>query len=104
MKFSIRDILLVTVIVALALGWWLDRSRLAIRAQEADQEAESSQALSEALTQQLQDKNPAASIEINVHGRGSSSSTGYGTPNPQAPTRNLPVSRRENPKPVTANP
>jgi hypothetical protein len=29
MKFSIRDMLLVTVIVALALGWWLDKSRLA---------------------------------------------------------------------------
>jgi hypothetical protein len=24
MKFSARDLLLVTVIVALALGWWLD--------------------------------------------------------------------------------
>ena len=29
MKFSIRDLLLVTVIVALVLGWRLDRSRLA---------------------------------------------------------------------------
>jgi hypothetical protein len=29
MIFSICDLLLVTVIVALALGWWLDRSRLA---------------------------------------------------------------------------
>ena len=29
MKFSIRDLLLVTVIVALVLGWWLDRTRLA---------------------------------------------------------------------------
>ena len=28
MKFSIRDLLLVTVIVALAVGWWLDGSRL----------------------------------------------------------------------------
>ncbi|MBC7854887.1 MAG: hypothetical protein IAF94_15755 [Pirellulaceae bacterium] len=28
MKFSIRDLLLVTVIVALAVGWWVDRSRL----------------------------------------------------------------------------
>jgi hypothetical protein len=28
MKFSIRDLFLVTVIVALVLGWWLDRSRL----------------------------------------------------------------------------
>ncbi len=25
MKFSIRDLLLVTVIVALAVGWWVDR-------------------------------------------------------------------------------
>ena len=25
MKFTIRDLLLLTVIVALAVGWWLDR-------------------------------------------------------------------------------
>ena len=28
MKFSIRDLLLVTVIVAILMGWWLDRSFL----------------------------------------------------------------------------
>jgi hypothetical protein len=28
MKFSIRDLLLVTVIVALAVGWWVDRMRM----------------------------------------------------------------------------
>ncbi len=28
MKFSIRDLLLVTFIVALAAGWWVDRRRL----------------------------------------------------------------------------
>ena len=28
MKFSIRDLLLVTVIVALALGWWVDQRGL----------------------------------------------------------------------------
>ena len=28
MKFSIRDLFLVTVIVALVLGWWVDRCRL----------------------------------------------------------------------------
>ena len=28
MKFTIRDLLLVTVIVALAVAWWMDRSRL----------------------------------------------------------------------------
>ena len=29
MKFTIRDLFLVTMIVALAVGWWLDRSHLA---------------------------------------------------------------------------
>jgi hypothetical protein len=29
MKFSIRDLFLVTLIVALAVGWWVDRSKLA---------------------------------------------------------------------------
>jgi hypothetical protein len=28
MKFSIRDILFMTAIVALAIGWWLDRTQL----------------------------------------------------------------------------
>ena len=27
MKFSIRDLLLLTLIVALAVGWWLDHQR-----------------------------------------------------------------------------
>jgi hypothetical protein len=31
MKFSIRDLLLVTVIVALVMGWWVDRRRLEAR-------------------------------------------------------------------------
>jgi hypothetical protein len=28
MKFSIRDLLWFTVVVALAVGWWVDRSKL----------------------------------------------------------------------------
>jgi len=29
MKFTIRDLFLVTMIVAVCVAWWLDRSRLA---------------------------------------------------------------------------
>ena len=39
MKFSIRDLLFVTVIVALVMGWWLDRSRLASKLAEAESSA-----------------------------------------------------------------
>ena len=37
MKFSVRDLMFVTVIVALAVGWWLDRAnrhKLEIRTAE----------------------------------------------------------------------
>ena len=34
-RFTIRELVLVTVIVALALGWRLDRSRLASRDERA---------------------------------------------------------------------
>jgi hypothetical protein len=84
MKFSIRDVLLVTVIVALAIGWQLDRSRLARGAREvaakAAREVESQRALSKALAKQLQDKNPAARVEIKVRG-GASTTTVYRSPN-----------------------
>ncbi len=35
MKFTIRDLFLVTVIVALVLGWWVDHRQQAEREQEA---------------------------------------------------------------------
>ena len=41
MKFSIRDLLLVTVIVALAVGWWVDRSRVASAKREFENDARS---------------------------------------------------------------
>ena len=93
MRFSIRDLLWLTVVVALGVALWVERTRserLTIRAQEAAKEAESSLALSEALTRQLQNKNPAASITINVKGRGSTTSTSFGAPNPSAPATKLP--------------
>jgi hypothetical protein len=38
MKFSIRDLMLVTVIVALGVAWWVDRSRLASKLVELETE------------------------------------------------------------------
>jgi hypothetical protein len=34
-RFTIRDVLWLTVVAALAAGWWIDRARLASRAQRA---------------------------------------------------------------------
>jgi hypothetical protein len=36
MRFAIREILLVTLVIGLSLGWILDRSRLALRAKKAE--------------------------------------------------------------------
>ncbi len=40
MKFSIRDLLLVTVIVALAVGWWVDRASFHATIEKLDSEME----------------------------------------------------------------
>jgi hypothetical protein len=74
MKFSIRDIMLVTVIVALAVGWWVDRRQLAqtikkqneqlevMRAQEAVTRAVAeAQAAVEAAAKEALDAVPNAS-------------------------------------------
>ena len=63
-RFSIRELMLVMVVVGLVLGWWVDRSRLATRAKEA----ESFRTLSEALAIQLQHKNLGSNIQIIVDG------------------------------------
>ena len=36
MKFTTRDLFLVTLIVALAVGWWVDRSRLVSKTRDYD--------------------------------------------------------------------
>ena len=41
MKFSIRDLFLVTVIVALVVGWWVDRSQVASAKREFENDARS---------------------------------------------------------------
>jgi hypothetical protein len=37
MRFTVRELLLVTVIVAMGLGWWTDRAPLADRLRKAQQ-------------------------------------------------------------------
>ena len=39
-KFSIRELLLVTVVVGLVAGWWIDRGRLLERAIAAEEAKE----------------------------------------------------------------
>ncbi len=41
MRFSIRDLFLVTAIVALAIAWWVDRSRVASAKREFENDARS---------------------------------------------------------------
>ncbi len=73
MKFSIRDLLLLMAIVALVLGWGVDRwgfeRKLKEAIQTAEKEAAGYKALSETLTEELKEKSPTAEIEIRVNGR-----------------------------------
>lgn len=52
LRFSIRDLLLFTVIVALALGWWLDRTRLVEYGREQQQRADKEAAWSQVVRDQ----------------------------------------------------
>ena len=64
MKFSIRDLILVTVIVALLVGWWIDRTRLVHELQEKTTAAESQRLANEwllGLAKQQRDR--AESVE-----------------------------------------
>ena len=36
LRFTIRDVLWLTLVVGLAVGWWLDRERLMARAERAE--------------------------------------------------------------------
>ena len=97
MKFSIRDLLLVTVMVALVLGWWVDRTRLVKQANVT----QAYKVVSEQLAQILQDRNPPTRLEISVNGniletnsndaRGDFKLTVRHLPNSSAPAPNPPM-------------
>jgi len=81
MRFSIRELLLVTAIVGLALGWWMEwrrfDSKMKAATDTANQEAAGYKALSETLASELKDKNPTAEIEIRINGREATISRKY---------------------------
>ena len=81
MKFSIRDLMWVTVVVSLVLGWWVDRSRL------ARQQANDSQWLdyfrSELeLTQKARDEAMQQNTELRVKLLPNSSAPAPNSPKP----------------------
>jgi hypothetical protein len=64
-RFTIRDVLWLTALVAIGAAWWVDHRALALLAAQM----RSYKTLSEVLTDELADKNPSANITIEVNDR-----------------------------------
>ena len=68
MRFSIRDLLWLTLVAAFAVAWWVDRSRLQTRLEtvETQQRAEAELALAEAKLMEGQARAAVAAAQANV--------------------------------------
>jgi hypothetical protein len=64
-RFTIRDLLWLMVVAALAVGWLVDHQRQASR----QTEIESLRALTNHLTVRLREEQPASNITITVNGK-----------------------------------
>jgi hypothetical protein len=64
MRFSIRDVIWVTALVALALAWWVDRWWL------ANQHANAMRMLAEETKRLVEGQHPGTRVEIKVDGGG----------------------------------
>jgi len=73
MKFTIRDLLWLTVVVALGVAWWVDRGRLLQKIDELD----GPNTIVEFLSLKLEDGNALPHTDPVL-------------PNPSAPAKNLP--------------
>ena len=66
MKFTIRDLLLVTAIVALVLGWWVDHRRAAAREAEWERSFQSAlQHFSTYAREEVTFESPSAPWRVN---------------------------------------
>src|SRR5436190_13973205 len=68
MKFSIRDLLWLTLVAACAVSWWIDRSRLQTKLEtvETQQRVEAELALAEAKLMAAQAKAAMAAAQANA--------------------------------------
>ena len=82
MKFTIRDLFLVTLIVALAVGWWVDRSQLASAKREFENDARSMSRFFDTYRSPYADDSERMKEYFQKY---------HGLPNPSAPTPNPPT-------------
>ena len=71
-RFTIRDVLWLTVVVALAVGWGMESRRRVAAAELAEanaRETESFRVLTKFLTDKIKAHNPIRQLEIYVNGK-----------------------------------
>ena len=68
-RFTIRELVLLTLVVAMGVGWWVDRSNLVAGHDDA------LRLLAAELYREFQAKNPGKEIDIRVNGGGISLNT-----------------------------
>jgi hypothetical protein len=90
MKFSLRDLLLVTVIVALAVGWAVDHSRQADQSQAWEYRAAALKGHAEERGYKVEFPKYGVVVSDGDHNVTFRRPDPYYLPNPSAPAPNLP--------------
>jgi hypothetical protein len=69
MKFSIRDVLWLTSLAAVLVGWWLDRRQLAVDYADYDRLKSDEEAIGKEVRQMLDKMNQPAPVEAKIEVR-----------------------------------